>query len=104
MGLRYNDISVVNTIVKEVKQMLLSHEEIDSNQTMIVNFNEFNESSVDFFIYTFTKTVNWVKFHEVKHEVLLKIYEIVEKNNANLAFPTRVLQVENNDTSVLTQS
>jgi MscS family membrane protein len=104
MGLRYNDISVVDTIVKEVKQMLLSHEEIDSNQTMIVNFNEFNESSVDFFIYTFTKTVNWVKFHEVKHEVLLKIYEIVEKNNADLAFPTRVLQVENNDTSVLTQS
>jgi len=104
MGLRYNDISVVNDIVKEVKQMLLSHEEIDSNQTMIVNFNEFNESSVDFFIYTFTKTVNWVKFHEVKHEVLLKVYEIVEKHNADLAFPTRVLQVENNDTSVLTQS
>ena len=104
MGLRYNDISVVNDIVKEVKQMLLSHEEIDSNQTMIVNFNEFNESSVDFFIYTFTKTTNWVRFHEVKHEVLLKVYEIVEKHNADLAFPTRVLQVENNDTSVLTQS
>ncbi len=87
MGLRYNDISVVNDIVKEVKQMLLSHKEIDSNQTMIVNFNEFNESSVDFFIYTFTKTVNWVKFHEVKPEVLLKVYELVEKHNADLAFP-----------------
>jgi MscS family membrane protein len=104
MGLRYKDISVVNDIVKEVKQMLLSHKEIDTNQTMIVNFNEFSESSVDFFIYTFTKTTNWVRFHEVKHEVLLKVYEIVEKHNADIAFPTRVLQVENNDASVLTQS
>lgn len=104
MGLRYNDISVVNDIVKEVKQMLLSHKEIDTNQTMIVNFNKFSESSVDFFIYTFTKTTNWVRYHEVKHEVLLKVYEIVENHNADLAFPTRVLQVENNDTSVLTES
>jgi len=104
MGLRYNDISVVNDIVKEVKQMLLSHKEIDTNQTMIVNFNEFKESSVDFFIYTFTKTTNWVRYHEVKHEILLKVYEIVEKHNADLAFPTRVLQVENIDTSVLTNS
>ena len=68
---------------------------------MIVNFNEFSESSVDFFIYTFTKTTNWVRYHEVKHEVLLKVYEIVEKHNADLAFPTRVLQVENIDTSAL---
>lgn len=104
IGLRYNDIAVVNDIVKDVKQMLVSHNEIDTNQTMIVNFNEFNESSVDFFIYTFTKTTNWLKFHEVKHEVLLKVYEIIEKHNAGVAFPTRVLQIENNDTSVLTQS
>jgi len=104
MGLRYKDVAVVNDIVKEVKEMLLSHKEIDTNQTMIVNFNEFKESSVDFFIYTFTKTTNWVRYHEVKHEILLKVYEIVEKHNADLAFPTQVIQVENNDISVLTQS
>ena len=104
IGLRYSDISSVNDIVKEVKQMLLSHEEIDTNQTMIVNFNELNESSVDFFIYTFTKTTNWIRFHEVKHEILLKVYEIIVKNGADTAFPTQVLQVENNDTAVLTGS
>jgi len=104
MGLRYDDVSVVDKIVSDVKEMLTSHKEIDTNQTMIVNFNEFNESSVDFFIYTFTKTTNWVRYHEIKHEVLLKVYEIVAKHGADLAFPTRVLQIENNDTSVLTDS
>ncbi|MDH3607708.1 MAG: mechanosensitive ion channel family protein [Gammaproteobacteria bacterium] len=104
IGLRYSDIAVVDDIVKDVKEMLISHDEIDTNQTMIVNFNEFSESSVDFFIYTFTKTTNWLKFHEVKHEVLLKVYEIIKKHNADVAFPTRVLQVETSDTSTLTKS
>jgi len=104
IGLRYNDIAVVDDIVKDVKKMLISHNEIDTNQTMIVNFNEFSESSVDFFIYTFTKTTNWLKFHEVKHEILLKVYEIIEKHNAGVAFPTRELHVENSEISVLTKS
>ncbi|MEJ2115331.1 MAG: mechanosensitive ion channel family protein, partial [Gammaproteobacteria bacterium] len=104
IGLRYNDIAVVDYIVKDVKQMLISHDEIDTKQTMIVNFNEFSESSVDFFIYTFTKTTNWLKFHEVKHEILLNVYKIIEKHNANIAFPTRVLHVDKNETSVLSQS
>ena len=101
MGLRYTDISAVNDIVKEVKEMLLNHDEIDTNQTMIVNFNEFSESSVDFFIYTFTKTTNWIKYHEVKHDVLLKVYEIIEKHGGDLAFPTRVLQIKNENASEL---
>lgn len=104
IGLRYDDVGVVDDIVNDVKKMLLSHDEIDTDQTMIINFNEFNDSSVDFFIYTFTKTTNWLKFHEVKHEVLLKVHKIIEKHNAEVAFPTRTLQIENNDTSVLAQS
>ena len=104
IGLRYSDISAVSKIVKEVKQMLLAHNEIDSNQTMIVNFNEFNDSSVDFFIYTFTKTTNWIRFHEVKHEILLKVYGIIEEHGAEVAFPTRTLHVESNEANALTGS
>jgi len=33
-----------------VKKMLQEHEDIDTNQTLIVNFNEFAPSSLDFFI------------------------------------------------------
>ena len=104
IGLRYSDISSVNEIVKDVKEMLLAHEEIDSNQTMIVNFNEFGESSVDFFIYTFTKTTDWIRYHEVKHEVLLKVYEIIEKHGADVAFPTQTLHVLSNNAETLTNS
>tara|TARA_R110002096_G_scaffold82194_6_gene191232 strand:- start:173 stop:952 length:780 start_codon:yes stop_codon:yes gene_type:complete len=91
IGLRYRDIEQMDRIVEAVKAMLKAHEEIDDTQTMIVNFNAFNESSVDFFVYTFTKTTNWIHFHEVKQDVLLKISSIIAENGAEIAFPTTTM-------------
>lgn len=94
IGLRYDDIQQMNRIVDDVKTMLQSHEEINTSQTMIVNFNAFNESSVDFFVYTFTNTTDWVYFHEVKQDVLLKIAQIVEGHGAEMAFPTTTMLLQ----------
>ena len=63
---------------------------------MIVNFNAFSASSVDFIIYTFTKTTEWVKFHHVKQDVLLKVAQIIEANQAEIAFPTSTLHFDGN--------
>jgi MscS family membrane protein len=94
IGIRYDDIDQMPAIVNSVKAMLTEHPEIDLNQTMIVNFNAFNASSVDFFVYVFTKTTNWVKFHEIKQDVLLKIAAIIEQHGAQIAFPTSTLHVK----------
>jgi MscS family membrane protein len=75
--------------------MLMAHEEIDANKTMIVNFNAFSDSSVDFFVYSFTKTTEWVKFHQIKQDVMLKVAQIIEANKAQIAFPTSSLHFEN---------
>ena len=95
IGIRYDDSKLLPVIVSDVKEMLLNHPEIDTTQTLMVNFNEFAASSLDFFIYTFTKTTNWIKFHEVKQDVLFKITEIVEKHGAEMAFPTSTVHIEN---------
>ena len=91
IGLRYDDVNQMDRIVEQVKTMLNEHDEIDTSQTMIVNFNAFNESSVDFFVYTFTKTTDWVHYHEVKQDVLLRISKIVDENGAEMAFPTTTM-------------
>jgi len=93
-GLRYCDVHLVDKIVNEVREMLEGHPDIDTQQTLIVNFDYFNNSSIDFFIYTFTKTTNWILFHEVKQDVLLKVANIVIQNNAQFAFPTRQLHID----------
>ena len=95
IGVRYDDSKQLPAIISDVKDMLTNHPEIDTTQTMIVNFNKFASSSLDFFVYTFTKTTNWIKFHEVKQDVLFKITEIVEKHGAEMAFPTSTIHIEN---------
>lgn len=93
VGIRYDDVQKMAPIVTKVREMLLAHPEIDESQTMIVNFTSFAPSSLDFFIYTFTHTTNWVHFHEVKQDVLLKVVEIIEEAGAEIAFPTSTIHV-----------
>ncbi|MAE03912.1 MAG: mechanosensitive ion channel protein MscS [Porticoccaceae bacterium] len=94
VGIRYADIGCMESIVDQVTTMLCEHPEIDTEQIMIVNFNAFSASSVDFIIYTFTKTTEWVKFHHVKQDVLLKVAQIIEANQAEIAFPTSTLHID----------
>ena len=93
ISVRYEDAKKVDSIVSDVKKMLLEHPEIDTDATLIVNLVKFAPSSLDFFVYTFTKTTDWVRFHEIKQDVMIKIISIVENNNAEMAFPTSTLHV-----------
>ena len=93
VGIRYQDINSMDAIVEQVTAMLMEHPEIDTTQTMIVNFDAFSASSVDFFVYTFTKTTNWIDFHKIKQDILLRIAGIVEANSAEIAFPTSTLHI-----------
>ncbi|KGY10206.1 mechanosensitive ion channel family protein [Vibrio sinaloensis] len=94
IGVRYDDSTQVETIVEEIKAMLKTHPDIDAKQTLIVNFNGFGPSSLDIMVYTFTKTVNWVRFHKVKQDVLLKILAIVHQNGADIAYPTQTIKLD----------
>ena len=48
-------------------------------------------SALEFFVYAFTKTTNWVEYHGIKEDVLLKILAIVERHEAEVAFPTQTI-------------
>tara|TARA_R110001599_G_scaffold171353_1_gene362029 strand:- start:10714 stop:11847 length:1134 start_codon:yes stop_codon:yes gene_type:complete len=93
IGVRYDDGIKLEGIVTEVRDMLMKHEEIDQEETLMVNFDKFAASSLDFFIYTFTRTTNWIRYHEVKQDVLFQIMQIIEKHGAEVAFPTSTLHV-----------
>ena len=93
VGVRYDDLAKLPAIVDDVKDMLLRHPDIAIDQTLIVNFNSFASSSLDFFIYTFTKTINWVEYHKVKQDVLFKISDIIAKHGAEIAFPTSTVHI-----------
>lgn len=93
IGIRYDDAGQMESIVAAVKKMLSEHEEIAQDKTTIVAFNQFAPSSLDFMVYTFTRTTAWVRFHEIKQDVLLKIVDIIEAHGAEIAFPTSTVHV-----------
>jgi MscS family membrane protein len=93
IGIRYADIGKMKTITDEVREMLRHHPDIAQDKTLIVNFNEFAASSINFMVYTFTRTTVWVEFHEIKERVLLQIVEIIERHGAEIAFPTTTVHL-----------
>ncbi len=95
IGLRYQDLDKMDIIIRDVKQMLKDHPDMETdNRTLIVAFNKYNDYAVEFMIYTFTKTTVWVDFHNIKQDVLLKIKHIVQSHGADFAFPTQQLYVQ----------
>ncbi|MBW3568075.1 MAG: mechanosensitive ion channel family protein [Proteobacteria bacterium] len=93
IGVRYDDFDKLEMIVDEVREMMTSHEEIAQERTLMVNFDAFADSSLNFFVYAFTRTKVWAEYHAVKQDVLLKVGRIIEKHGAEIAFPTRTLHM-----------
>ncbi|NBS11662.1 MAG: mechanosensitive ion channel family protein [Gammaproteobacteria bacterium] len=94
IGVRYADAAQLPQIVADVRAMLETHPEIDATQTLMVHFNTFGPSSLDFFVYCFTKTTAWTEFHRVKEAVLFEINAIIARHGAEIAFPTQTLHVQ----------
>jgi MscS family membrane protein len=99
VGLRYQDSGKVAEIIEAVKAMLHQHEEIDTRRILLVSLVEFGPSSLNFQVYTFTKTVDWAHFMSVQQDVLLKIIEVIHAHGADCAFPTQTLHLAEPDQS-----
>ncbi len=93
IGIRYADADKMADIVGAVEAMLKTHADIDQTQTLIVNFNRFAPSSLEFFVYAFTRTTKWVAFHRVKQDVLLNIYAVIRAHDAEIAYPTSTIHM-----------
>lgn len=81
--------------IRKIEEMLKSHPDIDQ-ELIFVRFDEFNESSLDIFLYFFTKTTVWGQFLAVKEDVNFKIMEILEGEGVSVAFPSRSIYIEKN--------
>lgn len=94
IGVRYADVGVLKAIIDAVRKMLKAHPDIDTSCTLMVNFVSFGESSLNFFVYTFTKTTVWEEFHDIKEDILFRIASIIAEHGAEVAFPTRTVMLE----------
>jgi MscS family membrane protein len=62
--------------------------------TQLVYLDEMADSSINILIYCFTRTVNWEDWLKVKEDVFFKIWEILDKNNLEYAFPSQTIYLK----------
>ena len=92
-GVRYEDSDRIEGIIDETRRMLLQHPDIDNSKTLMVNLNNFAPHSVEFFVYTFTRTTHWEQYHDIKQDILHRIMTIVADHGASFAYPTQTLHL-----------
>jgi len=95
IGLTYDATSQqIQQVIVDIKTMLRNHKGIAQNETMLVSFTTFDDSSLGILVYTFSKTSNWEKYLKIKEEVNLNIMKIIENNKVSFAFPSQSLYIE----------
>ncbi len=91
ISLRYEDLDRIQAVTEEVRSMLEKHPDIDKNQSILVNFNAWDASSINMMVYCFTKTTAWQEWLNIQQAVFLEIASIVKRSGADFAFDCTTL-------------
>lgn len=98
VGLVYGTPShVLEAIVKRIREYIYAHPGIEKDHKKaftLVNLDCFADSSINIFIYFYTKTIHWGEYMQIKEEVLLAVKKIVEEEGSDFAFPSRSIYLE----------
>lgn len=80
--------------LEKIRNMLKNHPGIHP-QTIFVSFDSFGESSLNIFLYFFTRTTVWGEFLAVKEEINLRIMAILEEVGVSIPLPSTSVYFEN---------
>lgn len=93
INLRNQDLPKIKKIAQEIKEMLQQHFEIDRSQSVIARLACFGTYSADICISACTTVIDNEGFLKVKEDLLFKIAEIIEKNDAAFATPSQNIDI-----------
>ena len=89
----------IEKCVRGIREMLRNHPGIHQ-ETIFVFFDSYGDSSLNLFLYFFTRTTVWEEFLRVKEDVNLKIMGILEDEGVSVAFPSTSVYFENDLVSI----
>jgi MscS family membrane protein len=97
IGVEYRtSVDQLRQIRDEIEAYILENEAFasPSEVSTFVRVDSFNDSSIDYMLYCFTKTTNWGEWLEIKENLAYAIKGIVEGAGSGFAFPSQSLYVE----------
>ena len=93
VGVLYGTSSdVIRTISEQITEYIQTHKE--TTEDTLVTLDSFGESGLNIQVLYFIEIVDYNAYMKIKEEINYKVMEIVLKNEANFAFPSRTLYHE----------
>ena len=93
VGVLYGTSSeVIRTISDQITEYIQTHKE--TTEDTLVTLDSFGESALNIQILYFIEIVDYNAYMKIKEEINYKVMEIVLKNEAKFAFPSRTLYHE----------
>lgn len=80
----------MQSLLDDLRELIKTHSGIDQG-FHFVHFTEFADSSLNIQIYCFTESTVWTEFLSTREALMLRIMELVEKHDLEMAFPTRTV-------------
>ena len=94
LGLSYDtSASQMKEALKEIEKILEEDEGVDQDYKL-VQFTDYGASSLDVFLYYFSKSTVWKEYLDTRERVNLKIMDKIEKMGLEFAFPTQTLHLK----------
>ncbi|WP_457808167.1 mechanosensitive ion channel family protein [Kushneria sp. EE4] len=87
IGVRYQDAHCIEAITSDIREMLDQDEEINSDELITVNFNQYGDYSLNLMIYALSCVTDWQRYNETRQRILLKVRDIIYHHEAELALP-----------------
>ncbi|MBD3749001.1 MAG: mechanosensitive ion channel family protein [Sphingobacteriales bacterium] len=82
----------IQKIVKEIKLYLDEHKE--TSMDGLVTFDSFGDSSLNIIVLYFIEIIDYALYMSIKEEINYKVMEIVLRNGADFAFPSKTIYHE----------
>jgi len=84
----------IELLLQKIRALLKNDPDINQ-EFLLVNFTDFGPSSLDIFIYYFTKTTAWAEYLQIRERINLKLMALVEELGLSFAFPSQSIYFEN---------
>lgn len=92
----------IDECCKRIREMLSSYEAVHPDM-IFVYFDAFGEDGPELFLYYFTRTTVWKEYLEARHDINLRIMEILDDMGIQVALPARSVYLESGSGTPLSE-
>lgn len=92
----------IRKILKEIRLVLATNPNV-IEETIQVNFSKIANASNDITMFMYINETDYIKFLNIKEEILCSLLLLVEKENIELAYPTQTIYLKNHEGETVNQ-